>query len=187
MNANQPLSDQNERIILGKVSGFFGVRGWVKLYSYTDPKSNILSYKSLYIKLQGQWQKATLDDGRLHGKGVIGHFSGYDTREAVSDMLGAELAIERSQLKPLGSNEYYWHDLIGLQAINVQEHVLGRVVKIIETAAHDVLVIQPERQNETNAMADQILIPYVLDQYVLKIEPGKGKILVDWQPEWNED
>lgn len=183
MSKNLSAVDPDKRIILGKVTGYYGVKGWVKLFSYTEPRDNIVAYHSLQIKLKGDWQNIILDTGKPHGKGVIAHFSGYDTREETAHLLGAELAISNTHLKSLGKNDYYWHDLIGLQVKNLDGFVFGKVKQIIETAAHDVLLIQPE-QNEPG---NEILLPFVLEHYIVRIDLDKGVIQVDWQPEWNNE
>ena len=197
MSENLSATDPVKRIILGKVTGYYGVRGWVKLFSYTDQRDNILGYQSLQVKLKGAWKKITLDAGKAHGKGVIAHFSGYDSREAAALLLGAELAVTREDFAPLGKGDYYWHDLIGLQVKNREGIVLGKVRQIIETAAHDVLLIQAENlqsahiQSEhsgiNNAPENEILIPFVLGHYIVQVELDKGFILVDWDPEWNSE
>ena len=191
MSENLSASDPDTRIILGKVTGYYGVRGWVKLYSYTEPRDNIVRYNSLQIKLKGDWQHITLDAGKAHGKGVVAHFTGYDTRDETAHLLGAELAISSTGLKPLGRDDYYRHDLIGMQVKNLDGHVFGRIQQIIETAAHDVLLIQPEYQPEQNGTGNEpgneILIPFVLDHYIVRIDLDKGFIQVDWQPEWNNE
>jgi 16S rRNA processing protein RimM len=190
MSENLSASEPDKRIVLGKVTGYFGVRGWVKLYSYTEPIDNIVRYNSLLIKLKGDWQNITLDEGKAHGKGVVAHFTGYDTRDDVAQLLGAELAINSEFLKPLGKNDFYWHDLIGLQVRNLEGIVFGQVRQIIETAAHDVLLIQPEQQHEqkgTENKPGDILIPFVLEHYIIKVDINNGFILVEWQPEWNNE
>ncbi len=184
MSVNRSASEQGKRIILAKVTGYYGVRGWVKLYSYTDPRDNILRYGSMQVNLNGDWQNITLDTGKMHGKGVIAHFSGYDTREQTASLLGAQLAVMQADLKPLAENDYYWHDLIDLQVKNRQELLLGKVKRLIETAAHDVLVVQPEQHSNTKP-EDEILIPYVPGKFVDHVDLETGLIQVDWQPEWN--
>lgn len=185
--------------ILGKVSGYYGVKGWVKIYSYTQPRENIVRYKTLKIKFgnaskglsaKKEWQDIQLDSGKAHGKGVVAHFSGYDSREISAALIGAELAAHRSEFKSAAKDEYYWTDLIDLIAINLQGVELGRVSRLIETAANDVLVLNPIKspaQSDVNALdKSEILIPFVLDHYVKKVDLEAGTIMVDWPVEWNE-
>jgi 16S rRNA processing protein RimM len=179
------LSDDQDLHILGKISGYYGVKGWVKIYSYTQPRENIVRYKALKIKLgnnrNASWQDIQLDNGKAHGKGVVAHFSGYDTREISAALIGAELAVQRSEFKAAEKDEYYWTDLIGLNVSNLEDVELGKVSRLIETAANDVLVIEAA-QNKT-----EILVPFILEHYVTKVDLEAGKIVVDWPIAWNEE
>ncbi len=191
--------------ILGKVSGFYGVKGWVKIYSYTQPRENIVRYKALKIRpgnslndkggasascLEDKWQDIQLDSGKAHGKGVVAHFIGYDNREIAAALIGAELAVPRCEFKPAAKDEYYWTDLIELTAINLEGVELGRVSRLIETAANDVLVINPRddvnKDNSGTINKSEILIPFVYEHFIKKVDLQDGSILVDWPVSWNE-
>ncbi len=187
------MSEESEKLqILGKITGYYGVKGWLKLYSYTEPRDNIVHYKSLQIKRSDakssgeQWQTITLDVGKTHGKGVIAHFAGYDNRETAAGLIGAELAVYRSDFKASRKNEFYWADLITLLVVNLQGVELGQVTRLMETAAHDVLIVKPSRQDDTKA-GDEILIPFVLDHYIKNVDLDTATITVDWQADWNAD
>ena len=190
------MSEESEELhILGKVSGYYGVKGWVKIYSYTQPRENIVRYKTLKIKLgnssKSGWQDIQLDSGKSHGKGVVAHFVGYDDREISAQLLGAELAVQRSDFKPVAKNEFYWTDLIGLTVINLENIELGQVERLIETAANDVLVINPTKDesntlNHSHLEKNEILIPFVLEHFVKKVDMEAGTIVVDWLVDWNE-
>lgn len=175
--------------VLGKISGYYGVKGWVKIYSYTQPRENITRYKTLKIKFghraadQQLWQDIKLDSGKAHGKGVVAHFSGYDNREAAAALIGAELAVYRSDFLPVSGNEYYWADLIGLTAVNLEGVELGRVTRLLETAANDVLVISADQQKDAKS---EILVPYVMQHYVNNVDLDAGTITLDWPVSWNE-
>lgn len=212
------MSKQFEKLqILGEITGFYGVKGWVKLFSYTDPRENIVQYSTLKIKLgkqdkkqqkkstpplivasksgssarkefsREQWQDIRLDSGKAHGKGVVAHFAGYNTREDAAVLIGSELAVYRSDFKSTAKDEYYWADLIGLNVINLEGIALGSVVRLIETAADDVLVIKSV-QNETGTeLVDEILIPFVMERYIEHVDLEAGIIEVDWQADWNKE
>ncbi|MCW8930982.1 MAG: ribosome maturation factor RimM [Gammaproteobacteria bacterium] len=182
------MSDESKELhILGKISGYYGVKGWVKIYSYTQPRENIVRYKSLKIRSgnnsKEQWQDIQLDSGKAHGKGVVAHFTNYDNREDSAVLIGAELAVHRSDFKPAAKDEYYWTDLINLTVINQEGVELGQISSLIETAANDVLVIKP---TEDATDKTEILIPFVLDHYVKTVDLEAGTIMVDWLTEWNE-
>ena len=185
--------ESKELHILGKISGYYGVKGWVKIYSYTQPRENIVCYEALKVKLHNhsasEWQDIQLDNGKVHGKGVVAHFVGYDNRDTAARLIGAELAVYRSEFKPTVKDEYYWTDLIELMVINLEGVQLGRVERLIETAANDVIVVKPTQldTNKVNTSNQiEVLIPFVLDYYVKKVDLEAGKILVDWPVAWNE-
>jgi len=176
------MSEESKELhVLGKISGYYGVKGWLKIYSYTQPRENIVRYKNLKIKFaeNAQWQDIKLDSGKAHGKGVVAHFSGYDSRESGAILIGAELAVYRSEFKRAEKDEYYWTDLIGLSALNIEGVELGKVKSLLETAANDVLIIDSKESK-------QILVPFVMQNYVTNIDLDAGTITLDWPVSWND-
>lgn len=166
-------------MIVGTVAGVFGVKGWIKVRSETDPLTNILGYSPWYLKSgqSNQWRRHDLEQGQRHNKGLIAHLKGCDDRDMAAGLVGCQIAVDRSQLPETGEGEYYWSDLIGLVVENRQGRTLGRVNDIMQTGANDVLVVQ-NGENE-------LLIPYVPGHYIDKVEIDQGKMIVDW--EWFED
>jgi len=163
-----------EFIPVGKISGAFGVKGWVKVFSFTDPRSNVLSYSPLFISRRGEWVEVKVTDGRTQGKGVVMALENITDRDQVLPLVGVELAIKHSQLKPTAKDEYYWSDLVGLTVINLQDEVLGQVDHLLETGAHDVLVVKEDGNNEER------LIPFVLGEFVELVDLNEKLIRVDW-------
>lgn len=162
-----------EFIPVGKISGAFGVKGWVKVFSFTDPRENILSYSPIYISRNGGWVEVKLSGGRLQGKGVVLGLVNVTDRDQVLPLIGAELAIKKTQLKPAGKDEFYWSDLIGLTVVNLQEQTLGKVDHLLETGAHDVLVVQEQDKEDR-------LIPFVMDEIIKLVDLDEKVIRVDW-------
>lgn len=163
-----------EYIPVGKISGAFGVKGWVKIYSFTDPRENILSYSPLYLSRKGEWVEVKVVEGRLQGKGVVMSLDGVTDRDQVLPLVGVELAIAKTQIKPAGKDEYYWSDLIGMSVVNVQDEQLGHVESLLENGAHDVLVVVNKDKTER-------LIPFVLDDIVELVDLDNKVIRVDWE------
>ncbi len=163
-----------EYIPVGKISGAFGVKGWVKIYSFTDPRENILSYSPLYLSHKGDWIEVKVVEGRLQGKGVVMSLSGVTDRDQVLPLVGVELAITKAQIKPAGKDEYYWSDLIGMTVVNLQDEQLGQVDSLLENGAHDVLVVLNKDKTER-------LIPFVLDDIVELVDLDNRIIRVDWE------
>lgn len=168
------MSQAFKPLIVGKLNGASGIKGWVKVYSYTDPKENILNYSPWYLKLDGQWQQVSILNGREQGKTVVAQLKGCNDRNTAESYRGVEIAIEESQLPQLEEGEYYWRDLIGLTVVNMAGEELGTVKKMMETGANDVLVVK-------TASKEELLIPYVPEYSVMKVDLESKQITVDWE------
>lgn len=161
-------------MLLGQVSGLFGVRGWVKVFSYTEPREAILGYSSWLLKRQGEWVAAEVEAGKRHGKTVIVHFAGVADRDEAAGLIGCDIAVERDEMPAPGEGSYYWSDLEGLTVLHRDGSELGRVTELIETGANDVLVVTGETER---------LIPFVPGSVILDVDLAAGEIRVDW--EWD--
>lgn len=166
------MSEQPTRVLLGRISGLFGVQGWVKVFSYTSPIVNILNYSPWQLCQQGQWQTVSVCEGKAHGKGIIARLESIHNRDEAARLIDADIAVEREQLPQIAEGEYYWTDLIGLTVINQEGITLGQVDYLLETGANDVLVIKGERER---------LIPFVLSHTVLDINLAQRILQVDWE------
>jgi 16S rRNA processing protein RimM len=165
----------NEMIIIGRVSGLFGVRGWVKIYSYTAPKEGILEYKVWQLKRQDGWRDYKVAAGRSQGKGIVAQLEGFDDRDDAAELIDSDIAIFRDQLPLLPAGEYYWTDLEGLRVLTLDGVELGKVSHLFETGANDVLVVKGDRER---------LIPYIMGQAVQEIDLDAGQMIVDWDPDF---
>ena len=172
------MASSEEFIPVGKISGAFGVKGWVKVYSFTEPRANILEYSPLFMSRQGEWIEIELSGGHLQGKGVVMGISNVTDRDQVQPLIGAELAIRKSQLEPADEDEFYWADLIGMKVANLDDDQLGEVDHLLETGANDVLVVKQVGQ-ETER-----LIPFVMDEIVKLVDLDNKLIRVDWDKDF---
>ncbi len=157
---------------MGRITGLFGIKGWVKVYSHTQPRDNITRYDPWYLKLGNRWHAIPVVTGCEQGKTIIAKCRGYDTRDKATELLGSEVAIARDQLEPLPEGDHYWVDLIGLSVVNLQGHELGKVDHLIETGANDVLVVKGKCE---------FLIPFLQQRVVKAIDLKAGFIQVDWE------
>lgn len=160
---------------MGRIAGAFGVRGWLKVLSDAEPAESLLDYSPWLLKLGGEWKGYKVLEGGVHGKGLIARLEGVDDRDQAELLRGAEIAIERARLEPLEEGEYYWADLIGLRVVTTQGVELGRIERLMETGANDVLVVQGDRER---------LIPYLRPDVVTSIDLKAGVLQVDWDPEF---
>ena len=163
------------RVVLGRVSGLFGVQGWVKVYSHTEPRENIATYRNWHLQCNGEWQSVRVEQGRRHGKGVVVKLAGIEDRDQAAALIGCDIAIERDQLPPLPRGEYYWTDLEGLRVVTLEGTELGRVSHLFATGANDVMVVQGERER---------MLPFVQPDVVRRVDLEQGLIEVDWDPEF---
>lgn len=170
-------SNPSHPVIVGTVAGVFGIKGWIKVRSETEPATNILQYSPWYLSHNGTWLRYEVQEGQRHNKGLIAHLKDCDDRDLAASLVGYQIAIERSQLPEAGEGEYYWSDLIGLKVENKQGQELGVIRDLMPTGANDVLVIK-NGENE-------LLIPYVVDHYIVNVDLDQGKMTVDW--EWFEE
>lgn len=172
-------------LVIGRIAAVYGVKGWVKLYSFTEPMENALQYRHCFLKRGGQWQAVEIDQGRPHGKGLVVHLAGVDDREQARALTGCELAVPVEELPALEEGEYYWHQLEGLAVVTGApgggDLLLGRVDHLMDTGANDVLVVRP---CEGSIDRRERLIPYVPGQFVLEVDTDAGRIWVDWDPEF---
>lgn len=162
------------RVILGRIGAAFGVCGWVKARSYTEPPEALFGYRPLCMGTADAWREVELEAGRVTGRGPVLKLVGIDTREDAAVLNGLEIAVPRSSLPPPPPGQYYWVDLEGLEVLSPEGHRLGRVDHILDAPAHPVLVVEGEREH---------LVPMVRDR-VLKVDLERGRITVDWQPDW---
>ena len=167
----------SDRVTLGRVGKTHGINGWLRLYSFTDPTSNITEYRRFYTTLGQQHAELVMDQLREHGNDLIAHFEGYDNPETAQQLVGAELQIEADKLPALETEEFYWHQLLGLLVINSEGQSLGKVDRLLETGANDVLVVQP---TETSIDQHERLIPYLSGTVIKKVDLEHGTIEVEW-------
>ena len=156
---------------MGRITGLFGVRGWVKVYSYTQPREAVLNYDRWLLGRKDGWQEATVAEGQRHGKTIIARLDGYVDRDQAAGLVGADIGVPREAMPETESDQYYWSDLEGLRVLHRDGTELGKLAYLLETGAHDVMVVQGEQER---------LIPFVLDKVVLGVDLDKGEIEVDW-------
>jgi 16S rRNA processing protein RimM len=165
-----------EFLNVGQVSGVFGVKGWVKVYSFTDPRENILQYSPWILQKNSKTQEVKLLGGRRQGNLVIAELQGISDRDLAAELMGADILIRKQQLPKASDGEYYWADLIGLEVRNQEGCKLGKVDHLLETGANDVLVVVDGDLER--------LIPFLQQSTILKIDLDDGLIIVDWDPDF---
>jgi 16S rRNA processing protein RimM len=164
-------------VTLGRISGIYGVHGWVKVHSYTEPRENILEFGSWILERDGEVRRIEVEAGRSQGPTVIAKLRGIDDRDAAREWIGTEIAVDRRELPACEPGEYYWVDLEGLEVRNIDGVELGRVARLMATGANDVIVLEG---------AGGRMIPYI-PQVVTRVDIPAGILVVDWDPSFWED
>ena len=162
-----------KQVALGYISAVHGIRGWVKVHSWTRPMEAILDYQPWLLGEDKSPVKIV--DGRKQGKGLVALLPGFEDRERAHRLVGQQIFVDRDQLPATAANEYYWSDLEGLEVNTTKGELLGRVESLMETGANDVLVIHGKREH---------LVPFIQGQYVTRVDLEAGLIVVDWDPEF---
>ena len=166
---------QDSHIQVGNIQGVFGTKGWLKVFSYCRPKEQILDYINWELRLPKGAETYELQNSKLHGAGIIVKLNNVDDRTHAETLKGADIWVAKADLLELEENEYYWFELEGLSVINTEGETLGHVKKLMETGANDVLVV-------ANAIDKQeILIPYVKEQVIKRVDLAQKTITVEWQ------
>ena len=160
-------------VILGRVSGLLGVKGWFKIHSYTDPRDSIVEFDTWVLRTDDGEQTVELEDGKKHGRTVVAKLKAIDDRDQAKALVGAEIAVERDALAPCQPGEYYWTDLEGSTVVTAQGDTLGRLDYLFETGGHDIMVVAGDCQR---------LIPFVHEKVVREVKLDQHVIVVDWDP-----
>ncbi|MGH8179088.1 MAG: ribosome maturation factor RimM [Steroidobacter sp.] len=169
-----PAGGPERIVVLGKVGGAFGVHGWIRITSYTDPPENILDYDAWLMGGSGRWRPIEIEDGRVTGKGVLVKLAGIESPEDARLQVGVEIGVRRGDMPPPAPGEYYWSDLEGLEALTKDGESLGRVDHFRTTPAGSVVIVRGEREH---------WIPFVKDR-IVKVDIDAGRIVFDWGVDW---
>jgi 16S rRNA processing protein RimM len=167
-------------LVVAKITGCYGLKGWVKIHSYTEPPENFLGFGNWQLKRRDVYEAVEFDAGKSQGKGLVAHIAGVDDRTLAESYRGLEVVVPESALPSLSDGDYYWRDLQGLQVWcqeGSERVLLGTVDYLIETGANDVLVVAG---CEGSIDKRERLIPYLPGDTVTGVDLESGVIEVDW-------
>jgi 16S rRNA processing protein RimM len=164
----------NKLVTLGRISGVFGVKGWVKVHSYTEPRDNIVTFRVWTVRQRGIDRAIEIEDGRSHSRNVVAKLRGVDDPDQARALIGADVLVARAELPDCEPGEYYWTDLEGLEVRTPGGEPLGVVDHLVATGANDVIVL---------AGAPGRMIPFVVGEVIRSVDLDAGVIVADWSPE----
>ena len=161
---------------LGAVRGAYGVKGWARIEPF-DRQADVLRQSGVWWVIQGaQRRPVEIESLKVHGTLILAKWRGFDVPEALDRIKGATVAVSRSQFPALAAGEYYWVDLIGLDVVNREHKVLGRVAAMASNGAQDLLQVEGDQ--------GVLLVPMV-PAYVDEVDLASRRVRVDWQPDWS--
>jgi 16S rRNA processing protein RimM len=160
-----------ELVTVGRVSGLFGTRGWLKVHSFTRPRTNLLNYRQWWVGQPGQWRQYEVLEHKVHGTALLASLADVNEREQAVALIKSTIAVPRTAFHKPAPGEYYWSDLLNLAVLNQDGIELGRIKRLVEAGDHDVLVVQGTRE---------YLIPFVAEHYIQSVDFETGVVRVDW-------
>lgn len=170
----EPSVPAGPLVTLGRITGPFGVKGWVKVRSYTEPAEEVLDFGEWHVDVPRSGPRTLRPlEGRRHGKAVVARLEGIDDRDAAAALARCDVSVPRNQLPALGGRQYYWADLEGLEVVTTGGVLLGKLDGFAETPANPVMIVVGERER---------LVPLV-PRHLKKVDLDAGRIVVDWDPD----
>ena len=163
----------DKNVFVGKISSPHGIKGWVKVISYTDPLENILSYKEWFLPFEEGNKSFSIEDSRIQGKKIIAKLDGIEDRDSAEDLKNKEILVSRLEFPKLEKNTFYWNDLVDLSVMDKKGKQLGKVDSLFETGSNDVLVIVNENK-------ERVLVPFIMDEVIKKVDLVKEFISIEW-------
>jgi len=168
--------EDDKKIYLGKITGVHGIKGWLKIQSFSSPPENILNYPSWIINNQGEEELYSIEQGRKQNNKIVVKLEKINDRNTAESLINSKIQIQRSDLPKLSNENYYWSDLVGLSVLNSEEKVIGKIESLIETGANDVMVIITLKD-------ERILIPFVMHEIIKEVNVELNYIKIDWSIE----
>jgi 16S rRNA processing protein RimM len=169
--------DSGDAVTIGRILGAWGVQGWVQVYSWADPPEALFDYSPW--SLAGSASPVSIEQWRRSGQKLVVKLPGVDSPEDAAKLADTPILVQRSQLPAPSAGQYYWHDLLEMEVVNLEGYHWGRVAGILPTGAHDVLKV-------TTPESGTVLIPFVVDHFVKHVDLNARRIIVDWPEAWAE-
>ncbi|MBE7215321.1 ribosome maturation factor RimM [Shewanella benthica] len=176
------MSSKQEPVVLGKLGSSHGIKGWLKITTYTDSVEGIFDYSPWLIKEQGEWREVKVLQWRFQGKAVVASLEGVETRDQAQMLTNCEIAVTPQQMETLPEDEFYWRDLIGCEVVNTKGYNMGKVQEIVETGSNDVLLVKANVKDGFGKA--ERMIPFVTEQFIIEVNLTEKQIIVDWDPDF---
>lgn len=168
------MAKADQVIVAAKFGAAHGLKGWLKLHTFTESAEHILDYQPWRLKGATGERVIVCDAHRFQGQQLVVHVTGFDSREAIASLINQEVYIRLDQLPNLPKGEYYWQHLIGLHVTNLEGCQLGTVTSMMATGANDVMMLDGDKPR---------CVPYLPKRVIQRIDLTEGVMIVDWPAE----
>lgn len=165
-----------DMVVMARIAAPFGIKGWVKLQTFTEYADSLDEFDTWFLSSPKGWEEVAVEDYAVNVKAVVAKLQGCNDRTAAEKLQKRDIAVPRDWLAATGDGEVYWIDLIGAEVVNEAGLPLGKIETLIETGAHDVLVVKSDTA--------ETLIPFV-DDYVLNVDRINKRVTVRWEADWD--
>jgi 16S rRNA processing protein RimM len=163
-----------EKFIMARVSGPYGVKGWIKIQPFTVDIHQLLNKKAWLIGDEKSSISYSIETSKIHGNSIVAKLVNIDDRDQAFGLKNKTILIPKHELPKLEKGEYYWNDLMGHKVINQQKEYLGILETFLETGANDVLVVKGDKE---------YLIPFI-PHVIRNVDMAKKEIEVDWDKDF---
>jgi|UniRef100_UPI004047C3D3 16S rRNA processing protein RimM len=181
----------SDLIELGAVQDAQGLQGFIKIRPHaTDPVA-LLSCEEIWLSLiarrgspsstedaQATLEQYKVKQSKMHSGTVVMSLDGITNRDQAEALKGARILVGRAAFPKIDSDSYYWVDLIGCTARNLQDVLLGEVLDVSDNGAHGIIAIGDAQTKKVNQ-----LVPFV-KEWVHKVDLPNRLITLDWQSDW---
>lgn len=167
--------DLCDPVVMGRIVGAYGVKGWIKVQPYTGEVGALARYPEWWIGHEGAWRSIGIEAAEAHGASLVARPAGITDRDAAARLGGLDVAVARAALPAPAENEVYWADLVGLTVANTAGESLGTIEEVFSNGAHDVLRVQDGDIER--------LMPYVA-AVVRSVDLVARRVTVEWGREW---
>lgn len=168
----------DDLVQVGYVSGAFGIVGGLRVTPFSMDADALLKVKTWWLD-KPALRSVSVRTAKMHGGDVVATLVGMRDRNEAEALKGAAVHVSRSEFPKLEEDEYYWSDLIGLDAVNLEGEALGKVTDMMHNGAQSILRITPADAGAPDAKVSERLVPFV-DHYVKKVDLGAKLITLDW-------
>jgi len=173
------MSKDEPVVLVGRVAGPYGIKGWIKITSSTQPLESILDYAPWQLRNANSSvivRQVDLVEGKRHGKGLVVRLANVGDRDEASALQGLDIAVPRSRLPEIDDGGYYWADLEGLRVETVDGRQLGVIDHMLAAGAADVMAVRRAQGGSQKLL----FIPFIRDEVILAVDLDARVIQVDW-------